>query len=463
MNFQQNPLVSGTLPDSLQNLTSLQQFNCVYCSLSGQLPEWIGERWTELNELGLTQNKLSGSLPESMAMMTSMFLLALDDNFFGGTLDALQRLASLEAVYLENNNFSGMVDGTFFADAENLTRLVISDNILSGSVPVHLFGLDRMTTMDLHDNRLTVFEDSIPPSSLKLLTIHGNPIEGEFPSSTISNLAALTHLDLTSTTFTGEMPATIGTLMNLTYLFMADTLFEPGPIPDSYQFLSKMVDLSLKKSSRDGPIPEWIAKLNELVLLDLHTNSLTGTIPSDIGDMQSLEFLLLNRNELTGSIPSSMSSMSNLRKCMYIPVHFFTCSFPALTHSPVLSEIVFLEGNSLSGSMDPVCAPSLLAAVADCGGIVPEVECLCCNLCCSDADPGCNGGMDFLAQFDPQWETNFDRNGVYVFTEDFDIISSPSSRGNNMQPNDILENFDMISSRGRIPSQQNDILETGWV
>jgi hypothetical protein len=389
LGFEQNPLIIGTIPDTLQNLTALQRFKCMYCSLTGVIPTWIGQAWPELFLLGLTENSITGSLPASLSDLSNLFLIALDDNFLTGSLDALQSLSSLERVYLEQNDFVGTIDGAFMAAAVGLKTLDLSNNNLVGSVPTHL--MESVEILDLHDNQLTVFSDTVPENNnLEMLALHRNPFVGTLPSS-IDNLQALTHLDLTSTTFNGTMPQFGLASQSLTYLFLADTTFDAGTIPDSYQALTDLVDLSLKASSRTGVIPSWLENLDRLVLLDLHLNSLIGTIPSNLGGMDSLEFLLLNRNQLTGTIPSELALATSL-------------------------QIIFVEGNSLAGTMDFICdASSLLAAAADCGGsIFPEIACKCCNECCYDSIPDCNSGQ-FLGQYEPQWADGYKRQ-YYDFT-----------------------------------------------
>ena len=171
-------------------------------------------------------------------------------------------------------------------------------------------------------------------------------------------------------------------------MFLANSKFDEGTIPDSYQSLTNLVDLSLAKSLRTGTIPSWIGGLEQLVLLDLHSNSLTGTIPSDLAGMQNLEFLLLNRNKLTGEIPTNLAFAD-------------------------LLQIIYVDNNSLNGTMNAVCdaASSLLSAVADCAA--PELSCRCCNVCCDDSVDGCND-KDAISQYDPQWEGGYKRS-VYEF------------------------------------------------
>ena len=406
LNWEQNTIITGTIPSAFENLKSLRHFSCLYCTLTGKVPSWIGTGWPLLNVLGLSQNTMTGSIPSSIAELTDLVILGLDDNLMTGTLDVLRTLPRLEQVYLENNNFVGTMNDTFLESASLLRTLDISGNEMVGSVPLHLMARQDFKILDLHGNQLTVFDDAVPPNSnLTLLALYNNPFEGQVPSS-MSNLGYLTHLDLTSTTFTGPMPEFVGN-ERLTYLFLADTKFDKGSIPDSYQALTNLVDLSLMSSSRTGSIPPWVDALDQLVLLDLHSNSLTGTIPSTLADLSNLEFLLLNRNELTGEMPTNLAFADVL-------------------------QIIHVDHNSLNGTMDAVCdAASLLQdAISDCGvvsnsgdGGVPEISCRCCNLCCvdtndDDSDENACNTKDAVSQFDPKWENVFSRS-FYDFEKDF--------------------------------------------
>ncbi|KAI2512477.1 hypothetical protein MHU86_1930 [Fragilaria crotonensis] len=182
LNWEQNTIIIGTIPSALSNLNALQQFSCLYCTLTGKIPDWIGTGWPQLNVLGLSQNTMTGSVPSSIAELTKLAILGLDDNLMTGTLDVLQTMPMLEQVYLDNNEFVGNMTATFLESATRLRTLDISGNQMMGSVPVHLMTRKYFKILDLHDNQLTIFEDAIPEnSSLALLALHGNPFEGTVP------------------------------------------------------------------------------------------------------------------------------------------------------------------------------------------------------------------------------------------------------------------------------------------
>jgi len=66
-----------------------------------------------------------------------------------------------------------------------------------------------------------------------------------------------------------------------------------------------VVDLSLEYSNLRGTIPATIGQLSFLEYLYLQSNQLTGTIPSTIGQLFSLEYIFLYDNKLTGVVPVS--------------------------------------------------------------------------------------------------------------------------------------------------------------
>ncbi|XP_039137106.1 receptor-like protein EIX2 [Dioscorea cayenensis subsp. rotundata] len=89
-----NNTLSGEIPEELGQLSSLQSLNLSRNQLSGQLSEKIGQlRWLEV--LDLSMNNLSGALPPTMTNLTSLNHLNLSYNNFygeipyGGQLEAL--------------------------------------------------------------------------------------------------------------------------------------------------------------------------------------------------------------------------------------------------------------------------------------------------------------------------------------------------------------------------------------
>ncbi|SVD14414.1 uncharacterized protein METZ01_LOCUS367268, partial [marine metagenome] len=96
------------------------------------------------------------------------------------------------------------------------------------------------------------------------------------------SIETTTHIDIGWSGLTGEIPAEIGLLTNLTYLI-------------------------LSANELTGSIPTEIGNLNNLIELHLSNNQFTGSIPSEI---DSLNYMNLENNQLTGEIPESICSIS---------------------------------------------------------------------------------------------------------------------------------------------------------
>mmetsp|Transcript_5212 Transcript_5212/g.6066 ORF Transcript_5212/g.6066 Transcript_5212/m.6066 type:complete len:679 (+) Transcript_5212:49-2085(+) len=399
----QNNNIRGPLPSEMQRLTNLEYFDCLDCQeLSGTIPHWI-EKWTSLRAFGLTGNQFVGSIPTNIAKLSKLSELALDDNFLTGDLNILNAVKSLRSVYMERNAFTGYIDAMFLDDLENLMRFDISDNDLSGTVPVHLLSKATMQIMDIHDNSITEMVDSIEEiqeSNVEFLAIHGNPISSKLPTSIVF-LSNLKHFDATSTNLEGDMPDFLGDLTRLTYLFLADTKFNQGPIPESYEKLTKLRDFSVKDSDRTGTIPNWLPKLSNLLLLDLDSNRFTGPLPEAWPDR--IEFLLVNRNSLNGTIPDGLLDFRRL-------------------------QILWMDHNEITGTLDNWCATPnrapVISASADCNGTVPLVTCKCCDICCDHSSEVKCHDRDRLAQYDPEWKQGYSRRGFYDFRGDYNITRS---------------------------------------
>ena len=142
--------------------------------------------------------------------------------------------------------------------AANLTRLILRDNFISGSIPDSILNLHRLTVLDFHNNS----------------------ISGPIPTQLGHNVSSLQILDLGLNQISGPLPDSIGQMRNLTYL-------------------------SLKSNLLIGSIPAraWRDLLN-LRVFDLSRNNLTGYIYPDIQKaFEGLQKLDLSFNGFIGDMP----------------------------------------------------------------------------------------------------------------------------------------------------------------
>ena len=106
---------------------------------------------------------------------------------------------------------------------------------------------------------------------------------GEWERVTTNDDGRVTALDLRSNALSGEIPAELGSLSNLT-------------------------ELILGSNELSGEIPAELGSLSNLRFLALNVNELSGEIPAELGSLSNLSALHLTRNELSGCVPSSLEN-----------------------------------------------------------------------------------------------------------------------------------------------------------
>jgi len=130
---------------------------------------------------------------------------------------------------------------------------------------------------------------------------------GTVPKS-LSQLIALTTLDLGDNWFKETIPTELSKLTLLNDLYMDQNEFT-GTIPSEVGELSRLTRLELHNNSLSGTIPSELFRLTALSLLQLNNNGLTGTVPTQLSKLTDLVDLFLHQNELTGTVPSISNSV----------------------------------------------------------------------------------------------------------------------------------------------------------
>lgn len=382
--------LTGSIPDSYRALTKLENWDMGSNGLGGSLPTWIGGL-TDLGSLNLGYNTFIDTIPTELSSLPALRVLALDHNVFEGDVNTLfgssiNGLQLLEELYLDSNTFSGPLGQDFASSMPHIKQLDISNNDYFGHIPSHLFSFTKLEVLDIHDNVFTSLPESFEANTaLRLFAAQKNVLGGTIPE-TIVNLATLTHLDLSQNLLQGPISEVFGdTLVNLTYLFLAENAFDPGPIPLSVSNLPSLQELSLKSTQRTGEIPDVVGLLTNLVFLDLDHNELSGEIPSSLASLTNLKLLLLNRNKLEGFIPAEFSRLSQL-------------------------ELLFVEGNFITGGLNVICDNVSenyfpIEIVGQCSLCEPVTG--CCTTCCEDGQE-CNKKTQ-VADLDPIWQMSYKR------------------------------------------------------
>ncbi|KAL3510356.1 hypothetical protein ACH5RR_029757 [Cinchona calisaya] len=380
---------------------------------------------------------LTGSLPENLNSLTSLQILELMDNQLTGPLPSLSGLSSLQRILLSNNNFTYIPPDFFtgmialqevYLDYNTFSSWVIPDSIksssglsvfsatsanISGSIP-DFFGPDTfsgLTKLHLSYNNLVGgLPRSFSGSSIQSLWLNGQKSVSKLNGSidVIGRMTDLTHIWLHSNSFTGPLPDFSG-LKQLQNLSLRDNSFS-GPVPESLVTLPGLYIVNLTNNILQGPTPNFgksvvvdmIPGLNSFCLdtpgeaCDARVNTLlsvaknmgypaefaaswkgndpckqwrgiscivggnitqfnfqnmnlAGTISPNFSLITSLRRLNLANNNLTGSIPVELTSLPYL-ELLDVSNNQISGFVPSFTKSNVMVKV---DGNPDIGKASP--------------------------------------------------------------------------------------------------------------
>ena len=328
-----------------------------------QSPEIIREFCTEAIWLNRGQVKTTGYVDDVLRE----YVAAVAGTDIGRNSDSDALLAAKDQLAGSGTlNWSSDVplanwDGvTVSGTPKRVTRLVLRERLLTGSIPSELASLDKLTGLDIRGNQLS---GSIPPElgrlqNLEVLQLHGNKLSGSIPPE-LGLLSNLGQLFLHSNQLDGSIPPELAQLLNLETLHLNNNELS-GEIPSDLGRLYRLKNLNLHNNRLSGNIPKDLGGLSNLEGLYLHHNLLSGPIPGELGNLGSLNNLWLSNNRLSGEMPAELGRLNNLTQ---LNLHSNRMS------GSIASELgklgTGLHRLRLGGNRFDGCIPPGLAAVSD--------------------------------------------------------------------------------------------------
>ncbi|KAJ8445849.1 hypothetical protein Cgig2_027930 [Carnegiea gigantea] len=338
----------GEVPESFANLSSLEQLDLVQNNLVGEIPGRLF-LLKNLTFLYLYRNKLSGGLPTSIEALNLKEIDVSNNNLTGIIPEGIATLPKLEVLNLFNNQFHGVLPLNI-GKIPTLTTLKIWSNSFSGPLPPELGLHSRLEDFEVSDNGFTgqLPENLCSNKGLWGVVAANNRLNGSIPSS-LGQCNSLHTVQLQNNSFSGEVPEGLWTLQNVSIMQLSDNQLS-GQLPDKFAWNLTRVEISNNRFA--GNIPQSVKNWRNLVVFEASNNLISGTIPLDLTSLPGLNILLLDRNQLSGELPSDIISWKSLTNLNIASNKLSGPIPPALGSLPVLNSLD-LSNNQFSGQIPP--------------------------------------------------------------------------------------------------------------
>ncbi|KAM4068879.1 hypothetical protein ACB094_12G045600 [Castanea mollissima] len=316
-----------------------------------------------LEDLGLSNNQLTGSLP-NFAIFPSLKYLDLSFNILNGTVPkSIGNLYKLEYLDMSWNFPQGTISEPHFSDLSKLLHLDLSNNSLALE-----FNFNWVPSFQLVQIYLTLnasilkisnaeISDTIPiewfadlPPTLEFLDLSRNRIHGQLPNH------ELVALNFAGNKFSGEDPNSLGRLSNLETLKLYNNSFS-GKLPSSLKNCSSLIVIDLGDNRFFGEVPAWIGEgLPWLIVLILPSNKFDGSIPLNLYIDSSSDYITsLDYFSYLGNYTSLIIYVDNVTVVSKGREDEYTKNLGLLI-------MINLSGNKLIGNL-PIEISSLLELV----------------------------------------------------------------------------------------------------
>ncbi|KAF5202044.1 Receptor-like kinase tmk4 [Thalictrum thalictroides] len=261
-----NTGLTGVLPDIFGKLISLQVVKLSYNNFTGSLPK----SFSGSHIVNFTVNDQLQGFSGGMDVIGTMPELAqvwLHGNQFSGPIPDLSNCTNMNDLSLRNNQLTGIVPPSITL-LPNLKSVALQNNKLQGPMPQFAPGVTANVGADTNNFCTNKPGEPCDPQVMTLLQIVGAM---GYPMSLAQS-------------WEGNDPCASWMFITCTGGKITRIIFGKqgfaGSISPAYANLTSLISLSLDNNNLSGQIPDSLTKLPDLTSLDVSNNKLTGKIPT---------------------------------------------------------------------------------------------------------------------------------------------------------------------------------------
>ncbi|KAF9621623.1 hypothetical protein IFM89_024947 [Coptis chinensis] len=302
--------LDGQISPNLFNI-SLEYLRLNGNQFTGIIPNLTPSKFSSLQTLDLSRNRISGEIPTWIGPLPSclnlpnlQYMHLQVNNLTGLMPEALLKTPNLVTLDLKHNNLSGSIPN-WLALLSNLRIILLKGNYLSGSIPHEFCQLNKILILDLSHN---AFIGPIPACFSNTTFGKNGTVEPSFADQIFFSFGRSTYR------YPNHFDGDRELILLEQYEEQEEVDFVTKSRSDSYRgdILNYMAGMDLSCNEFTGDIPPELGALIAIRALNLSNNQLTGSIPKSLADLKQLESMDLSHNKLSGQIPSELIGINTL-------------------------------------------------------------------------------------------------------------------------------------------------------